>query len=1585
MAATDQTYRNIKTVHVVFGVSCLLLLLSTIWMFFQDFDREFKPVQKKFRDVETGQNLREMLRQLPRADDLQQTVLDAENARQDYAKAQAEYRAKEKEYSAKRDLKDTTYRTIKASYDSVASYYDMAVEDAGKDLDPRRKTVHENEINHWYTELETLRGQLEGAKKDLDQAELDIKTKVTDPLSEKKALTEKKDDDLKRMTGAFDRAAKATAQKSWKVGDTIRALPIVDGFASSTKINQIVLNELPIDYSFKQVPRYDRCATCHLGIDRAANFTKADLTALTQPQPELEKSLRLAKALLLERQRRGEDLGFDPNDLPDHANSVALTKGEITQYASHPRLDLFVDSNSPHSLEKFGCTICHQGQGSSTSFTLASHTPADSRQTEEWKKNHDWASIHDWDYPMFSSRFVESSCLQCHHQVTDLIRYGSKEEAPKLLRGYNLVKENGCFGCHEIAGIKSGRPVGPDLRLEATPALELLSAADQDRAKADALNPPGTMRKVGPSLRRLTEKTNEDWTRKWIRAPREFREDTKMPHFYGLSTNTREKLPKEQQNFPDAEIYAITHFLFAESKDYLNDKDTYRTMLLAAIQGLYEQVSGLTLTPSDTEDYKKLEQQRAAKQLNEKAAIEHWSALDRKVRGGTWPEKERKDLVETTRNFVNLALLSAPTRSAEINSVYSELKRSQERLQELKGQEDELRHKTPLPAGIDAVRTDVDNEFAKVKAATDRLKALAKPRSVQTEDLVDWEGKPVAKDIVEKAGNKDEGRKLFIEKGCMACHSHEGTEKVKVEGKDTTVIGEANFGPNLSRIAAKLGKEGGNEETKRRWLVQWILDPNVHNPRTRMPVTFLKPQDASDIAAWLLSQSVEFKMDAAPQKPTQQTLVDMARVYLAKAPGMTLADVEKYLPRSKGEDELPDGIPDEQRQFMARDADELALIPKKGEKVPADKLLWYVGKKSISRLGCYGCHDIPGFESAKPIGTALNDWGKKDAERLAFEDSAVFVEHHFNIVESRDDPKDPTKPDSKWKVVDGKEPYEKYFADAVEHHNRQGFLHLKLMDPRSFDYQRLRAWDDRLRMPQFQFSRPRRHTGESEAAYDVRKTREEAEAREAVMTFVLGLLAEPIPLKYVSNPNPDRAAEVRGRQVIDKFNCAGCHQIRPGVYDFKPSKESIQQLEDSFNRVVGNTGGKKDMPNLQSDHLFPMHNAWVGAVLSSPERIQIYGVNTRQDEESRKGNPDAKDTVLKLRLSEALRFTNNDHVLRDVRASSDVQILKRDMVSSPAPPWGGTLVQLLVGAPADPDDPTKNFTGFVALQVKGDGDQARSRLPPPLIREGERVQSKWLYQFLLNPTPIRPEGFMKLRMPRFNMSPDESQAIVNYFAAVSKTGNPGIGLTYPYESIPQRDKQYWAARSREYIKENDNDQAIEARLKAELKDVDALIVDLKKAEKKDDKAIADAEKRSKELKEDIDKKIWGEARKKWLTADVYEKDSYRLLTNRNICLKCHNIGDLKAENASGPPLDLTAERLRPEWTREWISNPNRMFPYNPLMPQNFANDQKEKVGYREISKQWLDSFYGSPGEQAQAVRDALMDLPELRRSVGGGK
>ena len=52
----------------------------------------------------------------------------------------------------------------------------------------------------------------------------------------------------------------------------------------------------------------------------------------------------------------------------------------------------------------------------------------------------------------------------------------------------------------------------------------------------------------------------------------------------------------------------------------------------------------------------------------------------------------------------------------------------------------------------------------------------------------------------------------------------------------------------------------------------------------------------------------------------------------------------------------------------------------------------FLGEKTIGRLGCFGCHTIPGFENAKPIGTPLNDWGIKSPAKLDYGHIAEYLD-----------------------------------------------------------------------------------------------------------------------------------------------------------------------------------------------------------------------------------------------------------------------------------------------------------------------------------------------------------------------------------------------------------------------------------------------------------------------------------------------------------------------------------------------------------------------------------------------------------------
>jgi len=300
-------------------------------------------------------------------------------------------------------------------------------------------------------------------------------------------------------------------------------------------------------------------------------------------------------------------------------------------------------------------------------------------------------------------------------------------------------------------------------------------------------------------------------------------------------------------------------------------------------------------------------------------------------------------------------------------------------------------------------------------------------------------------------------------------------------------------------------------------------------------------------------------------------------------------------------------------------------------------------------------------------------------------------------------------------------------------------------------------------------------------------------------------------------------------------------------------------------------------------------------------------------------------------------------------------------------------------------------------KMEGEGDDrdsntARRDLPPPLVREGERVQPEWLFTFLRNPTPIRPQVI--LRMPKFNMSDDDAKALVNYFGGADKLRNPGIGLTYPYLTVPQRDEFYWRERSADYVGRLEKAGELEARGKSYLEETQKRLEAAREAAtaakddaKKEAEAQRDAlEAEVKALKEAVDTKNAARLKKSLEEAQLYWSDGYRLLatTGKSICLDCHRVGAVKAKEEQGPPLELAFSRLRPDWTEHWMANPDRLLTYPTPMPQNFPRGQ---LLFQELMS-------GSSLEQVGAARDVLMNLPKVadmpvnrsyRAATSGGK
>ena len=71
----------------------------------------------------------------------------------------------------------------------------------------------------------------------------------------------------------------------------------------------------------------------------------------------------------------------------------------------------------------------------------------------------------------------------------------------------------------------------------------------------------------------------------------------------------------------------------------------------------------------------------------------------------------------------------------------------------------------------------------------------------------------------------------------------------------------------------------------------------------------------------------------------------------------------------------------------------------------------------------------------------------------------------------------------------------------------------------------------------------------------------------------------------------------------------------------------------------------------------------------------------------------------------------------------------------------------------------------------------------------------------------------------------------------------------------------------------------------------------------------------------------------------------------------------------GPPLELAAERLRPDWMQRWIASPQRLLIYpdgQHPMPANFKSNDPP----------WPE-FAGSMLQQATAIRDVLVNYPKV--------
>ncbi len=133
------------------------------------------------------------------------------------------------------------------------------------------------------------------------------------------------------------------------------------------------------------------------------------------------------------RKLKIEQIVLEDLDRVDRCTSCHLAVERAGTYSDHP----FKSHPDPlqHPFEKFGCTVCHHGQGRATT-SEAAH-----------------GNVEHWHEPLLVDEYIQGSCGKCHQDEV--------EEAPLLTLGRELYKEYECSECHKISG--SGENLGPDL------------------------------------------------------------------------------------------------------------------------------------------------------------------------------------------------------------------------------------------------------------------------------------------------------------------------------------------------------------------------------------------------------------------------------------------------------------------------------------------------------------------------------------------------------------------------------------------------------------------------------------------------------------------------------------------------------------------------------------------------------------------------------------------------------------------------------------------------------------------------------------------------------------------------------------------------------------------------------------------------------------------------------------------------------------------------------------------------------------------------------------------------------------------
>jgi cytochrome c551/c552 len=476
-------------------------------------------------------------------------------------------------------------------------------------------------------------------------------------------------------------------------------------------------------------------------------------------------------------------------------------------------------------------------------------------------------------------------------------------------------------------------------------------------------------------------------------------------------------------------------------------------------------------------------------------------------------------------------------------------------------------------------------------------------------------------------GNADHGKELFETRGCLACHSI---------GEDSQTLG-GTFAANLTRVGEKDNYD---------YLVRW-----VHNARERTrPYCPLEKKDIGpeDYAKKGLPYQFDLQHSQCPNDGHELQVQNMTVMPSLRLSPEDAQDIASYLIGQKKQE--PSAYAD--ASYME------------------DPKLKAEGEKWVRHFGCAGCHEISGFETEGRIGTDLTVEGSKPIERLDF---ALFTE----IAQRGGKGSEPIKdPEDLARLPEG--------PAKTAWYDHKGFFEHKLAEPNVFDAGKVKAEEEKLRMPNLHLNK---------------------EQIQALTTFLLGSEETSLPASYKYSP-PDARRDIQeGWWVVKKYNCMGCHQFIPGQRTILMGLPQYQDVQEQLPPKLLTEGARVDPE-------------WLRRFLSNP------ALNSSDT------NRNGVRPYLKVRMP---TFSFSENELRKL-------VRFFEALSQQPLPYIPQPVPTLTAKESDMARSLFSSTAAPCLKchATGDANHDKNATAPNFLLAKERLKPDWAERWIIDPQAISP-------------------------------------------------------------------------------------------------------------------------------------------------------------------------------------------------------------------------------------------------------